>query len=67
MELLAGYNCDISYHTGKENVVDDAMTCMEQMVSYNMNYIATVMIQGIFEQLRAAQSEGLKENHVKKR
>lgn len=64
--MLADYDCEISYHSSKENVVVDGLSFKESRVSYHLKFIELVVIPSIFEQLWAARIEGLKENHVNK-
>lgn len=65
VEVLAYNNYEISYHPGKENVVTDALSRKEARVSYHLKSMALVMTPCIFNQLRSARYEGLKEKHAK--
>lgn len=54
VEFLADYDCEISYHPRKENVVANAFSSKELRVLYHLNSVEMVVILGIFEQLQAA-------------
>ena len=45
-------------------MVVDALSCKESRVSYHLKSMTFVVTSGIFEQLRGAQFEGVKENNV---
>ncbi|XP_052620961.1 uncharacterized protein LOC111893627 [Lactuca sativa] len=65
VELLADYDCEISYHPGKANVVADALSRKELGPSYHLKHMELVVVPNIFYQIRASQIEGLKEENMK--
>ena len=65
IELLADYDCEICYHPGKTNVVADALSRKEPRVAYRLKYMKVAAVPDIFEQIRLAQVEGLKEEKLK--
>lgn len=55
----------ISYHLHKANVVADDLSRQDVMLSYHLKPMGQVVVPGILEELRDAQVEGLKGDHVK--
>nr|GEV42378.1 putative reverse transcriptase domain-containing protein [Tanacetum cinerariifolium] len=64
IELLSDYDCEIRYHPGKANVVDDALSRKEREPIRVRALVMTVH-QSLHEQIRNAQSEAMKKKNVK--
>nr|GEZ16937.1 reverse transcriptase domain-containing protein [Tanacetum cinerariifolium] len=69
LELLSDYDCDIRYHSGKANVVADALSCKERIEPLRVR--ALVMTIGLDlpkrileDQIEALKSENLKNDDV---
>ncbi|GJU02403.1 putative reverse transcriptase domain-containing protein [Tanacetum coccineum] len=64
IELLSDYDCEIRYHSGKANVVADALSRNEKEPIRVRALVMTVHLN-LPDQIRNAQSEAMKEKNVK--
>lgn len=53
--MLADYDCEISYHPEKANVVANTLSRKEPRVSYHLKSMTLFVIPGIIERLRASR------------
>ncbi|GJU61174.1 hypothetical protein Tco_1238940 [Tanacetum coccineum] len=65
VELLTDYDCEISYHPGKANVVADPLSRKEPRTAYRLKCMSLVVVPDLFERIRAAQEKGLKDENLK--
>nr|GFA08878.1 putative reverse transcriptase domain-containing protein [Tanacetum cinerariifolium] len=65
-ELLSDYDCDIRYHPGKANVVEDALSRKEQDVPLRVRALVMTISLDLPKQILAAQIEVLKPENLKK-
>nr|GFA02562.1 putative reverse transcriptase domain-containing protein [Tanacetum cinerariifolium] len=63
IELLSDYDCEIRYHPGKTNVVDDALSRKEREPIRVRALVMTVHLN-LHEQIRNAQSEALEKKNI---
>nr|GEY44526.1 reverse transcriptase domain-containing protein [Tanacetum cinerariifolium] len=66
LELLRDYDCDIRYHSGKENVVADALSRKEWDVPLRVRALVMTISLDLPKQILAAQIEALKPKNQKK-
>lgn len=52
VKLLSYYDCKISYHPRKANVVVDALSYKDPRVSYHLKSTGMVLVSGIFKKIR---------------
>ncbi|GKD77249.1 putative reverse transcriptase domain-containing protein, partial [Tanacetum coccineum] len=65
LELLADYDCEIRYHLGKENVVEDALSQKERIKPLRVRSLVITIHQNLPSQILKAQTEALKEENIK--
>nr|GFA67764.1 putative reverse transcriptase domain-containing protein [Tanacetum cinerariifolium] len=65
-KLLSDYDCDIRYHPGKANVVEDALSRKEQDVPLRVRALVMTISLDLPKQILAAQIEVLKPENLKK-
>nr|GFC57170.1 putative reverse transcriptase domain-containing protein [Tanacetum cinerariifolium] len=65
-ELLSDYDCDILYHSGKANVVADALSRKERDVLLRVRALVMTISLDLPKQILAAQIEALKPENLKK-
>ncbi|GJS91091.1 putative reverse transcriptase domain-containing protein [Tanacetum coccineum] len=65
LELLADYNCEIRYHSGKANVVADALSRKEQIKPLRVRSLVMTIHPNLPSQILKAQTEALKEENIK--
>jgi hypothetical protein len=67
LELLKDYDCEILYHPGKANVVAGAMSRQEKEKPQPLYVKAyqLIMSSDLMKQISEAQTEGMKEEHIK--
>nr|GFA06500.1 hypothetical protein [Tanacetum cinerariifolium] len=66
LELLSDYDCDIRYHSGKANVMADALSRKERDVPLRVRAIVMTISLDLLKQILAAQIEALKPENLKK-
>nr|GEW41316.1 putative reverse transcriptase domain-containing protein [Tanacetum cinerariifolium] len=66
LELLSDYDCDIRYHSGKANVVADALSRKERDVPLRVRALVMTISLDLPKQILAAQIEALKPENLKK-
>ncbi|GJX06224.1 putative reverse transcriptase domain-containing protein [Tanacetum coccineum] len=65
LELLADYYCEICYHSGKANVVADALSRKKQIKPLRVRALILTVNTKLPSQILEAQNEALKEENVK--
>ncbi|GJY51137.1 putative reverse transcriptase domain-containing protein [Tanacetum coccineum] len=65
LELLSDYDYEIRYHTGKANVVADALSRMEQIKPLRVRALVLTINLNLPSQILNIQGEALKEDNVK--
>ncbi|KAC9443387.1 hypothetical protein E3N88_45832 [Mikania micrantha] len=66
IELLKDYDCEILYHSGKANVVADALSRKEEHEPIRVTAMKIVISSDLVEQIKEAQIEALKEENWKR-
>nr|GFA53125.1 putative reverse transcriptase domain-containing protein [Tanacetum cinerariifolium] len=66
LELLSDYDCDIRYHTGKANVVADALSRKERIEPLWVRALVMTVDLNLPKQILEAQIEALKPENLKK-
>ncbi|GJT83082.1 putative reverse transcriptase domain-containing protein [Tanacetum coccineum] len=66
LELLSDYNCDIHYHSGKSNVVADALSRKERIEPLRVRALVMTIGLDLPKQILKAQIEALKPENLKK-
>ncbi|GJT19926.1 putative reverse transcriptase domain-containing protein [Tanacetum coccineum] len=64
IELLSGYDCDIRYHPGKENVVADALSRKERIEPLRVRALVMTIGLDLPKQILKAQIEALKPENL---
>ncbi|GKE01417.1 putative reverse transcriptase domain-containing protein [Tanacetum coccineum] len=64
-ELLADYDCEIRYHTGKANVVADALSQKERIKPLRVRSLVMTIHLKLPTQILKGQTEALKEENIK--
>nr|GEU50919.1 putative reverse transcriptase domain-containing protein [Tanacetum cinerariifolium] len=65
LELLADYNCEISYHHGKVNVVPDALSRKEQIKPLRVRSLVITIHPRLPSEILEAQTEAIKVENIK--
>ena len=65
VELLNNYDCEIRYHSGKANVVTDALSQKERVKPLHVRALGLTIHSSLTAQIREAQREALKEENLK--
>ncbi|GKC34229.1 putative reverse transcriptase domain-containing protein [Tanacetum coccineum] len=65
LELLADYDCEIRYHTGKANVIADALSHKERIKPLRVRSLVMTIHPNLPSQILKAQTEALKEENIK--
>ncbi|GJX99541.1 putative nucleotidyltransferase, ribonuclease H [Tanacetum coccineum] len=65
LELLADYDCEIRYHSGKTNVVADALSQKERIKTLRVRSLVMTIQSNSPSQILKAQTEALKEENIK--
>ncbi|GJT31225.1 putative reverse transcriptase domain-containing protein [Tanacetum coccineum] len=65
LELLADYDCEISYHLRKENVVADALSQKEQIKPLRVRALVMTLHPKLPSQILEAQTEAIKDENIK--
>nr|GEW35806.1 retrotransposon protein, putative, Ty3-gypsy subclass [Tanacetum cinerariifolium] len=66
LKLLSDYDCDIRYHTGKENVVVDALSRKERDKPLRVRALVMTISLNLPKQILEAHIEALKPENLKK-
>nr|GEX26415.1 hypothetical protein [Tanacetum cinerariifolium] len=66
LELLSDYDCDIRYHPGKANVVNDALSRKERAKPLRVRALVMTISLNLPKQILEAQIEALKPKNLKK-
>ncbi|GKB05815.1 putative reverse transcriptase domain-containing protein, partial [Tanacetum coccineum] len=64
IELFSDYECEIRYHSGKADVVADALSRKERVKPRRVRAITMTIQSGVKEMILAAQSEAFKQENV---
>ncbi|GKA07551.1 putative reverse transcriptase domain-containing protein [Tanacetum coccineum] len=65
LELLADYDCEIRYHTGKANVVADALSRKERIKPLRVRALVMTLHPKLPSQILKAQTKAIKEENIK--
>ncbi|GJV67012.1 putative reverse transcriptase domain-containing protein, partial [Tanacetum coccineum] len=65
IELLSDYDCEIRYHPGKANVVDDALSRKGRDKPLRVRALMMTVHNDLPKQIREAQGEAMKRKNVK--
>ncbi|GKC03277.1 RNA-directed DNA polymerase, eukaryota, reverse transcriptase zinc-binding domain protein [Tanacetum coccineum] len=65
LDLLKDYDCEIRYHSGKVNVVADALSRKEREKVTRIHSLRMIVTFDLFDKIKAAQVEALKEENWK--
>nr|GEZ68282.1 putative reverse transcriptase domain-containing protein [Tanacetum cinerariifolium] len=65
LELLTDYDCEIHYHPGKENFIEDALSRKERIKPLRVRSLIMTIHPKLPSQILKAQKEALKEENVK--
>ncbi|GKA08458.1 putative reverse transcriptase domain-containing protein [Tanacetum coccineum] len=64
IELFSDYECEIRYHPGKANIVDDALSRKDRLKPRRVRAMAMTIQTGMREKIQAAQSEAFKQENI---
>lgn len=64
LELIKDYDCEIQYHTGKANVMVDALSRKERPKPIRVKAYQLNMTSDVMKQHKEFQDEALQENHL---
>nr|GEU89819.1 putative reverse transcriptase domain-containing protein [Tanacetum cinerariifolium] len=65
LELLADYDCEIRYHPGKANVIEDALNWKKQIKPLRVRSLIMTIHPKLPSQILKSQNKALKEENVK--
>ncbi|GKC06834.1 putative reverse transcriptase domain-containing protein [Tanacetum coccineum] len=65
LELLIDYDCEIHYHSGKANVVADALSQKERIKPLRVRALVMTLHSKLPSQILEAQTEAIKEENIK--
>ncbi|GJX14110.1 reverse transcriptase domain-containing protein [Tanacetum coccineum] len=65
LELLANYDCEIHYHPGKANVIEDALSRKERIKPLQVRALVMTLHPKLPSQFLKAQTEAIKEENIK--
>ncbi|GJU87870.1 putative reverse transcriptase domain-containing protein [Tanacetum coccineum] len=65
LELLADYNCKISYHPGKANIVAGALSQKERTKPLRVRALVMTLHPNLPSQILEAQTKAIKEENIK--
>ncbi|GJS87636.1 putative reverse transcriptase domain-containing protein [Tanacetum coccineum] len=65
LELLADYDCEIRYHPGKANVVENALSWKERIKPLRVRELVMTLHPNLPSQILEAQTEAIKEENIK--
>nr|GEW61024.1 putative reverse transcriptase domain-containing protein [Tanacetum cinerariifolium] len=66
IELLSDYNCEIRYHSGKENGVADALSRKERIMPLRVRALMLTIYNDLPELIREAREGAMKKKYVRK-
>ncbi|GJZ55332.1 putative reverse transcriptase domain-containing protein [Tanacetum coccineum] len=66
LELLSDYDCEIRYHPGKANIVDDALSMKERIKPLRVRALVMTISLDLPKQILNAQTEAQKPENLKK-
>nr|GEZ85893.1 putative reverse transcriptase domain-containing protein [Tanacetum cinerariifolium] len=66
LELLSDYDCEIRYHPGKANVVDDSLSRKERIKPLRVRALVMMIGLDLPKQILGAQTEARKPENLKK-
>ncbi|KAI3707652.1 hypothetical protein L6452_26279 [Arctium lappa] len=64
LELLKDYDCELLYHSGKANVVADALSRKEYSGKLQAKLTRIELVSSLIERIKEAQAEALKEENL---
>ncbi|GKD99595.1 reverse transcriptase domain-containing protein, partial [Tanacetum coccineum] len=64
LELLADYDCEIRYHPGKANVVEDALSRKERIKHLRVRSLVMTIHPDLPSEILKSQTEALKEENI---
>nr|GEX20824.1 putative reverse transcriptase domain-containing protein [Tanacetum cinerariifolium] len=64
LELLSDYDCDICYHPGKANIVDDALSRKERSKPLKVRALVMTMGLNLPKKILVAQTEAIKPENL---
>nr|GEY70274.1 putative reverse transcriptase domain-containing protein [Tanacetum cinerariifolium] len=65
LDLLKDYDCEIRYHPGKANVVAEALSQKDREKVTRIHSLRMIVTSDLFDKIKAAQVEALKEENWK--
>nr|GEV77933.1 reverse transcriptase domain-containing protein [Tanacetum cinerariifolium] len=65
LELLADYDCETRYHSGKKNVVADGLSQKERIKQLRVKSLVMTIYPKLPSQILKAQTEAIKEENIK--
>ncbi|KAK1424321.1 hypothetical protein QVD17_19648 [Tagetes erecta] len=66
LETIKDYDCEIHYHPGRANVVADVLSRKEEYTPIRVISMQLTVTSGLFDKIREAQKEAIKETNWKK-
>ncbi|GJX55552.1 putative reverse transcriptase domain-containing protein [Tanacetum coccineum] len=63
LDLLKDYDCEIRYHPGKANMIEDALSRKEREKVTRIHSLRMIVTSDLFDRIKVAQLEALKEEN----